>query len=177
MSDDLFTGLTVKERRFIEAYVGEAAGNGTRAAELAGYKGNTVTLGSVAAQNLRKHQIRAAVDRLLEQDPLVAGRVERLRRLTAVARGELMYETMNREGDVVRVCVHPREQLTALRLLGELAGDYRPPDKNGPAHSFPPGLTIDELFALAGIDRPGPRAPVLSSQLFPPKPEPADEAH
>jgi phage terminase small subunit len=33
--------LTLKQRRFVEAYCGEAAGNATQAAKLAGYSSRT----------------------------------------------------------------------------------------------------------------------------------------
>lgn len=48
------TGLQVA---FIDAYVGEAKFNTTRAAKIAGYKGNGVTLAAVGYENLRKPQI------------------------------------------------------------------------------------------------------------------------
>ena len=49
--------LTLKQRLFVEAYLGKAKGNASEAARLAGYKGNAVTLGSVGAENLKKPQI------------------------------------------------------------------------------------------------------------------------
>jgi phage terminase small subunit len=54
-------GLTYKQRRFVEAYLGEARGNGTRAAEIAGYAGNRDTLKAMASENLAKPYIRAHV--------------------------------------------------------------------------------------------------------------------
>ncbi len=51
--------LTTKQKLFVEAYLVNA--NGTEAASLAGYKGNRVTLGVVASENLRKPYIEAAV--------------------------------------------------------------------------------------------------------------------
>lgn len=49
--------LSLKMRTFCLAYVGEANGNGTEAARIAGYKGNDVTLAAVGSENLRKPQI------------------------------------------------------------------------------------------------------------------------
>lgn len=56
--------LTLKQRKFCLAYVGEANGNGIEAARLAGYKGNDVTLGAVAYENLRKPQIARFIEQL-----------------------------------------------------------------------------------------------------------------
>jgi len=53
--------LTRKQTLFVEAYCGEAAGNATEAARLAGYAGNDVTLGQVGAENLKKPQISKAI--------------------------------------------------------------------------------------------------------------------
>ena len=50
--------LTVKQQRFVEYY----DGNGVDTARKAGYKGNEVTLASVAYENLRKPHIRAAIE-------------------------------------------------------------------------------------------------------------------
>lgn len=49
--------ITEKQRRFIMAYLGEAKGNATEAARIAGYKGSENTLASVGKENLRKPHI------------------------------------------------------------------------------------------------------------------------
>lgn len=69
--------LTEKQRRWVEAYQGAAAGNATEAARLAGYKGNDKTLGQVGAENLKKPVILEALEERAKNDPLVADR-ERL---------------------------------------------------------------------------------------------------
>lgn len=56
--------LTLKMRKFCLAFTGEADGNGTQAARLAGYQGNDVTLAAVASENLRKPQIQAFIRQL-----------------------------------------------------------------------------------------------------------------
>lgn len=56
--------------------MGEAAGNGTLAAELAGYKGSKATLAAIASENLRKPKIRAAIDQRVSDDPKVKTRQE-----------------------------------------------------------------------------------------------------
>lgn len=56
-------GLTYKQRRFIEAYLGEARGNASEAARLAGY----AKPAEQGYENLRKPQIRAAIDARIEE--------------------------------------------------------------------------------------------------------------
>lgn len=53
--------LNKRQRAFVAAYIGEAAGNGTLAARLAGYHGNDATLSAVAVENLRKPLIAAQI--------------------------------------------------------------------------------------------------------------------
>jgi phage terminase small subunit len=53
--------LTLKQKLFVEAYLGRAAGNATEAARVAGYAGDDATLAQVGHENLRKPEISAAV--------------------------------------------------------------------------------------------------------------------
>jgi phage terminase small subunit len=54
--------LTVKERRFIDGYLGSCAGNATQAYRLAGYKARTANVAASSAHKLlRKPKIVAAV--------------------------------------------------------------------------------------------------------------------
>lgn len=68
-------GLTSKQLKFIELY----GGNGTEAARLAGYAGDDATLATVAYENMRKPEIRAAIKRRgrAELEPLIATRKAR----------------------------------------------------------------------------------------------------
>jgi phage terminase small subunit len=86
--------LTLKLRKFGLAYVGEANGNGTEAARVAGYKGNDVTLSAVAHENLRKPQIVSFIAMLRsEAEKQAAGKIlsatEVLVGLTRIARADL----------------------------------------------------------------------------------------
>lgn len=59
-------GLTFKQREFVKAYVGPAAGNATKAAEMAGYNAeNRNSLAVTAFDNLRKPNIQRAVARAM----------------------------------------------------------------------------------------------------------------
>lgn len=53
--------LSLKQEKFVAAYVGPANGNATEAARLAGYKGTAKTLASVGSENLAKPEIAEAV--------------------------------------------------------------------------------------------------------------------
>ena len=53
--------LTLKQERFINAYLGEAAGNGVQAARLAGYSGNDNVLHVTASRLLQQPTIRTRV--------------------------------------------------------------------------------------------------------------------
>ena len=65
--------------------MGEAAGNATQAARLAGYRGNLSTLGTVAVQNMQKDAILEAIETLRKKDKLVMSRIERRRFWTKMA--------------------------------------------------------------------------------------------
>jgi phage terminase small subunit len=58
--------LTYKQRLFVEFYLGEASGNATEAARLAGYRGNKNTLGSIGVENLRKPAVKRALENGLD---------------------------------------------------------------------------------------------------------------
>jgi phage terminase small subunit len=67
--------LSERERRFVDAFMGEAAGNGALAARLAGYsaKGDRVA----ANRLLTKRNVKAAIDARTAADPKVLTRTER----------------------------------------------------------------------------------------------------
>jgi phage terminase small subunit len=148
---DLLEGLTLKERRFVEAYLGEAAGNGTRAAKLAGYRGGPAVLAQIAYARLRKREIQGVISQLTEHDELVAGRVERLRFLTRVMRGEERDQRITATGEVIELRTQTNARLRAAEKLAELAGDFREPEQAG--DGLPPDLTLEQLFDLADIPR------------------------
>jgi phage terminase small subunit len=68
MKDD---GLNHMQDLFIEAYLGQAAGNGTQSAKIAGYRGNDATLAVTANRLLKNSKIQTA---LAERRGKVAGR-------------------------------------------------------------------------------------------------------
>ena len=77
--------LTGKQRLFVIHYI--ATLNGTKAARLAGYKGDDATLSTIAYENLRKHDIREAIDAAFSEQVMSANEV--LMRLASHARGDM----------------------------------------------------------------------------------------
>lgn len=116
--------MTEKQRRFVEAYMGTAAGNATEAARIAGYAGSDNTLKSVGAENLAKPDIAAAIDARQKADPLIADRNERQRFLTEVMRGVQTFTPKG--GETAPLPVKMADRLKACEMLGRGAGDYGP---------------------------------------------------
>ena len=102
-------GLTRKQRRFIDAYMGEAKGNGTMAATLAGYAGSYQTLSSVACGLLKNPNIQRAMAQVAEDDPLIATRCDRQRFWTQVMG----------DGEA-----EMKDRLKASELLGKTQADF-----------------------------------------------------
>lgn len=121
--------LTERQRRFVEAYMGKAGGNGTEAARVAGYTGTPATLGAIASENLKKPKIRAAIQARQRADPLVMTREAVLQRLSALGRGESVVPLCDRATGhpVPDVSVPPpvAVQLKAMELLGKLCGWFK----------------------------------------------------
>jgi phage terminase small subunit len=59
--------LSVKEQLFVNAYLGEALGNGTKSARIAGYQGDDSTLAVQAVKLLRKAKITGAIQSELDK--------------------------------------------------------------------------------------------------------------
>lgn len=127
--------LTTKQRRFCIAYSGEAKGNGTQAARLAGYKGNDATLSAVASENLQKPLVIQLIRELAEKDerPKILSRAERRALLSEIARGEVTEEWIGTVGigngfsEVARVKdkgTSVGDRSKALELLGKMSGDF-----------------------------------------------------
>lgn len=73
--------LSLKQRKFVDAYLSEANGNATRAAEIAGYKDPE----QAGYENKRKQEIQAEIERRYAENTLSKNEV--LTRLSDQARG------------------------------------------------------------------------------------------
>ena len=78
--------MTERERRFVECYMGEAAGNGTKAALLAGY--SPVTARNQASRLLTKGYIQSAIEERSQRDVLTWSREQRQVFWTQIAADE-----------------------------------------------------------------------------------------
>ena len=105
------SNLNERERRFVEAYMGEAAGNGTKAAEVAGYSARNA--GPQGSRLLRKANIRAAIAARTQDDPAVADRMARQRLWSDIAFGRGAFAGASL-----------RDRLTASELLGRSQADF-----------------------------------------------------
>jgi hypothetical protein len=83
--------LTLKQQRFAQEYV-KRNGNGTRAAEAAGYSGNENQLAVVGSTNIRKPKVKRAIHKLTLRHEVSADRViARLDNLSIKAEEEGQY--------------------------------------------------------------------------------------
>ncbi len=78
--------LSGKQKAFINAYLDQANFNATKAAQLAGYKGNGRTLGAVGHENLKKPEIANEISIRLKESAMSSDEV--LKRLGEQARAE-----------------------------------------------------------------------------------------
>lgn len=112
--------LTEKQRRFVEAYMGEANGVAAEAARIAGYKGNNANV--LGAQLTANPSVKAAIEERQRGDPLIATREERQRLWTSIARGEPQMQLIDGKG-VVRAPAL-RDRILALQHLAKASGDF-----------------------------------------------------
>lgn len=105
-------GLTERERRFVTFYMGEAAGNATKAARLAGYSAKTARKQGSRLLRTKGH-IRAAIDQAAKDDPAVWTREDRQRFWTAIAAGTDGFGN-----------AELRDRLKASELLGRSQADF-----------------------------------------------------
>ena len=108
--------LTLKQQKFLDAYLGDANGNATEAAKMAGYAGNDNTLSTMGAQNLRKRAIREGIRKHLETGKLAMNREERIALLTEFARGNDPYGKLDTIGEATRQ--------GCIKLLSKIGRDY-----------------------------------------------------
>ena len=109
--------LSERERWFVEAYLGAAAGNGAKAVRLAGYRARPDNAKRIAYELLRSRRVRDALERRADADPLTMRRVELRRWWTACVRGESV------EGaPAPPLDLSARDRLRASELLARSSG-------------------------------------------------------
>lgn len=112
--------LGERHRRFVEAYMGEAAGNASEAARIAGYSPKRAKAAGLTA--LSHPSVKAAIEERQRGDPLIATREERQRLWTSIARGEPQMQLIDGKG-VVRAPAL-RDRILALQHLAKASGDF-----------------------------------------------------
>ena len=145
-------GLSEFERRFVEAYMGEAHGVGSRAVKLISPDVTEGSARTMAYELLRRPHVRKALRDRIEADPLVASRLERLHFLTRIVRGEEKEKRVRvgKEGrrHVVDVPASLSARMAACEALSKAAGEHLPVlpgDEEGKAAAL---LSMEQLFAL-----------------------------
>ena len=108
--------LPEKRRRFVEAYMGEAAGNASEAARIAGYK----CPGPEGFRLLQYAEIQAAIDSRVESDPSIMTRQERQKFWSEAARGNI--DDFNSDGEAINAALSTR--LKASELLARSQADF-----------------------------------------------------
>lgn len=114
--------LTAKQKRFIDAYVGKARFNASRAVVLAGYETKQPNVLGYQLRNTT--HIRARIDEILEAETLTA--TEILHELTDVAMRDLDEEVEIRRfgkddngNPILSARMDARAKMEALKLLGQ----------------------------------------------------------
>lgn len=103
--------LSERERRFVDAYMGPAAGNASEACRLAGYSIKAATV--QGARMLAKASIQSAIAERVKADPQIATRDERQRLWSDIAFGRGVY------ADAAL-----KDRIRASELLGKSQADF-----------------------------------------------------
>lgn len=119
MADESLKQLTPKQRRWANAYLGEARGNATEAARIAGYRDPGVS----GYENKRNQAIRAYVAERLEAESMSS--VEVLAELSDVARADFrdfLQIKRDKDGEILDVRMDLSSKVKSLELLGKVYG-------------------------------------------------------
>ena len=115
--------LTERQARFVDYYI--QTGNASEAARRAGYSVKTAY--SIGEENLRKPEIRRALERRLKEleSQRIAEAKEVLEHLTSVLRGELTEEIVTPSGKKISTAIRETDKLRAAEMLLKVAGEFR----------------------------------------------------
>jgi hypothetical protein len=91
-------GLTLRQRRFVFAFVGPANGNATRAAKMAGYEGGPAVWAVRGYECRRNSKIQSEIERVMAENSM--GATEVLARLSDIARGPSAFMRVDEAGDI-----------------------------------------------------------------------------
>jgi phage terminase small subunit len=114
--------LTTKEQRFISAYLGDANGNATEAARIAGYSDKSYdALRKEASRIVTKPHVRAHIDAVLMAEAMSPAEI--LRELRDVGTAEwrdfITVRTNPKTGETIEVKMDLSAKMKALELNGK----------------------------------------------------------
>ena len=114
--------LTVKQQKFVDEYI--ECGNATESAIKAGYSKKTA--GQVGSENLKKLEIKNAIDKRLEEikTKKTADITEVMEYLTETMRGEQTETVATAKGLFTDVEVGAKDRIKAAELIGKRYGAW-----------------------------------------------------
>jgi phage terminase small subunit len=114
------TELTLKQRLFVEAYLGKAMGNAREAARMAGYSGTNDALSSRAFELMQNPKIAALIGVRVEEAVMQSNEV--LSELSAIAKADwqnFLEIRRDKHGDVIDATLKLSDKIKSLELLGK----------------------------------------------------------
>jgi phage terminase small subunit len=112
--------LTQKQRLFVEAYIGDAAGNAREAARMAGYSGDDNALSQRAFELVRNPKIAELIGVRVQEAVMCANEV--LSELSAIAKADwqdFLEIRRDKQGDVIDATLKLSDKIKSLELLGK----------------------------------------------------------
>ncbi len=163
--------MTERERRFVECYMGEAAGNGTKAALLAGYSPTTAR--NQASRLLTKGYILSALEERSQRDVLTWSREQRQAFWTQIATDESVpipyrlkaSELLARsQGDFIEKRLLQVEGNGQVSLAELIAGAAPTSPRPAPAWEAPPTPSVRALPQRdpSGVSIPTAEPPIVA---------------
>ncbi len=115
--------MNERQKKFVDYYI--QTGNASEAARRAGYSKKTAY--SIGEENLRKPEIRKAIERRLKsmESKRVAETQEVLEHLTSVLRGEVQEEVVTASGKQFTIPVSEKDRLKAAEMLLKVSGAFK----------------------------------------------------
>ncbi len=112
--------LTQKQRLFVEAYIGAAAGNAREAARLAGYSGDDNALSQRAFELMRNPKIAELIGVRVQEAVMRTDEV--LSELSAIAKADwqnFLEIRRDKDGETVSASLKLSDKIKSLELLGK----------------------------------------------------------
>jgi hypothetical protein len=114
--------LSERQRLFVDAFTGEAQGNATKAAEMAGYAHPMQT----GHKLIKVEAVRKAIE-AATAEAKAAGAMTRARRqelLSQFAEGKAIDYHVTKEGDIIETPPLIKDRVKSIEVLGRMQGDF-----------------------------------------------------